>query len=167
MIAVSATAATSLLTVYFLGKGSGGSDFGEEVLTNSTIESEEKKNVSTWFYFDFENGNIALLSILACELLLFIVSVGCCFFFCGCPCFGCRRCKRTRENFYREHYYASRHQINNANRNNTTEVIEMISREDNRYEYYKGHYYANKLKVNNKNEHDRNNGTNQQYETPQ
>ena len=64
MITVAATAATSLLTVYCLGKGSGGSDFGEEVITNSTIESEEKKNVSKWF--DFENGNIALLSILAC-----------------------------------------------------------------------------------------------------
>ena len=44
---------------------------------------------------------------------------------------------------------------------------EMTSREHNRYEYYKGHYYANKLWVNNENEHDTNNSTNQQYETPQ
>ena len=79
MIALAATAATSLLSFHFLGKMSGGSDFGEEVLTNSTIESEEKKNVSKWF--DFENGNIALLSILAYGLLLFIVSVRCCLFF--------------------------------------------------------------------------------------
>ena len=128
--------------------------------------AEEKKNVSSWFYFNFENGNIALLIILACGLLLFIVSVGCCLFFCGCPCFGCRRCKRTREYFYREHYYASIHQINNANGNNTTEVIEITSREHNRYEYYKGHYYATKLQVNNENEHDTNNATNQQYEPP-
>ena len=79
VIALAATAVTSLLSFHFLGKMSGGSDFGEEVLTNSTIEHEEKKNVSKWF--DFENGNIALLSILACGLLLFIVSVGCCLFF--------------------------------------------------------------------------------------
>ena len=81
MIVVAITAATSLLTIYFLGKASGGSDFGEEVLTNSTIESEVKKNVSSWFYFDFENRNLALLIILTCGLLLFIVSVGCCLFF--------------------------------------------------------------------------------------
>ena len=43
----------------------------------------------------------------------------------------------------------------------------MTSREHNRYEYYKGHYYATKLQVNNENEHDTNNATNQQYETPQ
>ena len=43
---------------------------------------------------------------------------------------------------------------------------QMTSREHNRYEYYKGHYYANKLQVNNENDHDTNNGTNKQYETP-
>ena len=68
MIALAATAATSLLTVYFLGKGSGGSDFGEEVITNSTIEHEEKKN-------------IALLFIVVSGILVFIVSLGCCLFF--------------------------------------------------------------------------------------
>ena len=67
-------------------------------------------------------------------ILVFIVSLGCCLFFCGC-----RRCKRTRENVYREH---------------------------NRYEDYRAHYYANKLQLHNENEHDtKNNGTNQQHET--
>ena len=46
MIALAASAA-SLVGFYFWGKASGGSDFGQEILTNSTIESEEKKNVST------------------------------------------------------------------------------------------------------------------------
>ena len=81
VIALTASTVTSLVGFYFWGKASGGSDFGEEVLTNSTIEHEEKKNVSSWFYFDFENGNIALLIILACGILVFIVSVGCCLFF--------------------------------------------------------------------------------------
>ena len=81
IIALAATAATSLMSFYFLGKTSGGIDFGEEVLTNSTIEHEEKKNISSWFYFDFKNGNIALLIILASGILVFIVSVGCCLFF--------------------------------------------------------------------------------------
>ena len=31
--------------------------------------------------FDFENGNIVLLIILASGILVFIVSVGCCLFF--------------------------------------------------------------------------------------
>ena len=88
--------------------------------------------------------------------------------FCGCSCFGCRRCNRTRgQHFYREQFYANRRKVNNGNGNSRTEVIEMTSREHNRYEYYKGHYYANKLQVNNENEHDTNNGTNQQYETSQ
>ena len=95
--------------------------------------------------------------IIAIHSISWILSL-----FCGCPCFGCRRCKRTREKIYREHYYATRCQINNGN---GTEVIEMTSREHNRYERYKSYYYARKLQLNNGNEHDTNNGTNQQYET--
>ena len=56
------------MTSYFLDKGSGESDFGEEVITNSTIEHEEKKN-------------IALLFIVVSGILVFIVSLGCCLFF--------------------------------------------------------------------------------------
>ena len=81
MIAVTATTVAGFVSAYFLGKGSGGTDFGEEVLTNSTIENEEKKSIASWFYFDFENGNIALILILASGILLFIITLGCCLFF--------------------------------------------------------------------------------------
>ena len=43
MITAAVTTVAGLVSVYFLGKGSGGTDFGEEVLTNSIIEHEEKK----------------------------------------------------------------------------------------------------------------------------
>ena len=75
MITVAATTVAGLVSIYILGKGSGGTDFGEEVLTNSKIEHEEKESIASWFYFDFENGNIALLIILTCGILLFILSV--------------------------------------------------------------------------------------------
>ncbi len=136
VIALLATAATSLMSFALLYNTSGKSDFGQEVLTNSRIEHEEKKSIASSFFFDFENGDSALLIILTCGILLFILSLGCCLFFCGSSCFGCRRCKRTREDFYREQYYANRREVNNVNGNNTTEVIEMTSREHNRYEYY-------------------------------
>ena len=125
MIAIGAVAATTLLTTFFLGKSSGGTDFGQEVLTNSTIGHEDKKSIAPSFFFDFENGDSALLIILTCGILLFLLSLGCCLFFCGSSCFGCRRCKRTREDFYREQYYANRREVNNGNGNNRTEVIEM------------------------------------------
>ena len=113
MIAVTATTVAGFVSAYFLGKGSNGTDFGEEVLTNSTIENEEKKSIASWFYFDFENGNIALILILASGILLFILSY---YWILSVFC-GCRRCKGGRENFYREHFYAHRHQFNNANGN--------------------------------------------------
>ena len=36
---------------YFLGKGSGATDLGDEVLNNSTIENEVKKSISSTFFF--------------------------------------------------------------------------------------------------------------------
>ena len=116
LLALGASAA-SLVGFYFWGKASGGRDFGQEILTNTTIESEEKKNVSTWFYFDFEDGNNTLLFILGCGLLVLIVLVACCLCFFGCPCCRCTRCKR------------------NENENHTTEVIEMRSTEHDRNEH--------------------------------
>ena len=56
------------MTTYFLAKGSGESSFGEEVITNSTIEHEENKY-------------IALLFIMVSGILVFIVSLGFCLFF--------------------------------------------------------------------------------------
>ena len=106
----------SLLGFFMWGKESGGSGQGQEILTNSTIESEDKKNVSTWFYFDFEDGNNALLIILGCAALGFIVLVGCCLCFFGCHCCRSTRCRR------------------NENENPRTEVIEMRSTEHDRNE---------------------------------
>ena len=43
MITAAVTTIAGFVSVYFLGKGNGATDFGEEVLTNSIIENEEKK----------------------------------------------------------------------------------------------------------------------------
>ena len=51
MITVAATAVTSLLTVYFLGKESSGSDFGREVQTNSRIEHEQNQSITSSFHY--------------------------------------------------------------------------------------------------------------------
>ena len=41
----------SLVGFFMWGRESAGSDQGQEILTNSTIESEHKNTVSTWFFF--------------------------------------------------------------------------------------------------------------------
>ena len=111
----------SLLGFFMWGKESGGSGQGQEILTNSTIESEDKKNVSTWFYFDFENGNNAILIIFGCAALAFMVLVGSCLCFFGCHCCRSTRCRR------------------NGNENPRTDFIEMRSRQHDRNEQNQHH----------------------------
>ena len=42
---------SSLFGFYMWGYSHSGSDQGQEILNNSTILSESKKTVSTWFFF--------------------------------------------------------------------------------------------------------------------
>ena len=73
-----------IVGIYFLGKGSGATDFGDEVLNNSTIENEVKKSISSTFFLlqkwrpcinHYCNiWNIAIPSI-TCMLSVFFVVV--------------------------------------------------------------------------------------------
>ena len=45
------TCIAGMVGVYFLGRGSGATDLGDEVLNNSTIENEVKKSISSTFFF--------------------------------------------------------------------------------------------------------------------
>ena len=146
-----------------------GSNFGEETLNNSTIGHEEKNNRSATFLFDFENGNTSLIIILICGIVTFLLGIGCCIFFCGCSRFGCRKSNTTRgQEFYREQFYATQCQVNNA-----AQVIEMTSRQEIRstehddiYQFYRTQFYANKNRINNENSQDTNNDTIPKYEYP-
>ena len=51
VIAFLATAAASLMSYALLGNTSGKTDFGQEVLTNSRIEHEENKSITSSFFF--------------------------------------------------------------------------------------------------------------------
>ena len=53
LIAGGAIARVTLLMTFFLGKSNGGTYFGQEILTNSTIGHEEKKSISSSFFFYF------------------------------------------------------------------------------------------------------------------
>ena len=73
--------------------------------------------------FDIMVLGMITVAATAVTSLVFIVSLGCCLFFCGS-----RRYKRTRKNVYREHnryeyyrahYYANKLQLNNENEHDT------------------------------------------------
>ena len=88
-----------------------GSNFGEEMLNDSTIEHEEKNNRSATFLFDFENGSTTLIIIIIGGIVTLLLAIGCCIFFWGCSRFYfpfcCRKSNTTRGiEFYREQYYA-------------------------------------------------------------
>ena len=120
MITGSAIAGVTLLTNTLL-TSNGGTNFGQETLTNSRIGHEEKNSRSSTFFFDFEDGDTALIIILICGIVTFLLGIGCCIFFCGCSRFGCRKSNTTRgQEFYREHFYATQRQVNNA-----AQIIEM------------------------------------------
>ena len=70
-------------------------------------------------FFYFEDGNSALLIMLGCGVLGFIVLLACCLCFFGCPCCHCTRCRRNE----------------NENENDRTEVIEMRLTEHDRNEH--------------------------------
>jgi len=169
IIALLATAGASLMTFGLLANNSGKIHFGQESLTNSRIEHEENKSITSSFFFYFENGEHKIIIFVTCGILLFLVTLRCCLFFWGCCGFGgCRKYKTRGQDFYREQFYANLHQVNNgAEGIEMTSRQRMTSREHDRYQYYKGHYYANKLCINNENSQDTNNDPNQQYETPQ
>ena len=114
VIAFLATAAGSLMSYALLGNTSGKTDFSQEVLTNSRIEHEENKSITSSFLpteqkaHDFENGEHKIIIFVTCGILLFLVTLGFCLFFWGCCGFGgCRKYNRTiREDFYTEQFYA-------------------------------------------------------------
>ena len=59
------------------------------------------------------------------QIVIFLLGIGCCIFFCGCSRFACRKSNTTRgQEFYREHFYATQRQDNNA-----AQIIEMRSRQ--------------------------------------
>ena len=92
VIAFLATAAGSLMSYALLGNTSSKTDFGQEVLTNSRIEHEENKSITSSFFFYFENEEHKIIIFVTCRILLFLVTLGCCLFFWGCCGFGCRKC---------------------------------------------------------------------------
>jgi len=174
IIALLATIGASLMSFGLLANNRGKIHLSQESLTNSRIEHEENKSITSSFLpteqkaHDFENGEHKIIIFVTCGILLFLVTLGFCLFFWGCCGFGgCRKCKRTRgQDFYREQFYANLRQVNNG-----AELIQMTSTmtstEHDRYEYYKRHYYANKVHINKENSQNTNNDTNHQYETPQ
>ena len=143
----------SLLGFFMWGKSTGGSGQGEEILTNSTIQSEDKKNVSTWINFDFENGNNAILIIFLCAAVAFMVLVGSCLCFFGCHCCRSTRCRR------------------NGNQNSTTDSIVMRSSRQHDINEEKQHhdFIGMRSRQHDTNEpkqdHSDTIGTNQDYET--
>ena len=110
MMAGGAITGITLLTKEIANKllpSNDGSNFGEEMLDNSTNGHEEKNSRSSTFFFDFEDGNTALIIILICGIVTFLLGIGCCIFFCSCSQFGCRKSNTTRgPEFYREQWYA-------------------------------------------------------------
>ena len=126
-----------------------GSNFGEEMLNDSTIEHEEKTNRLATFFFYFENGSTTLIIIIIGGIVTLLLAMGCCIFFCGCSGFDfqfcCKKQNTTRgTEFYREQWYAHQRQVNNP-----PQIIEMRSTQDltstehdDIYEFYKKQFYA-------------------------
>ena len=71
-----------------------GTNFGEEMLNDSTIEDKEKNNRSATFFFDFENGSTTLIIIIIGGIVTLLLAIGGCIFFCGCSRFGSQFCCR-------------------------------------------------------------------------
>ena len=76
IIALLATAGASLMTFGLLANNSGKIHFGQESLTNSRIEHEENKSITSSFLpteqkaHGFENGEDKIIIFVTCEILL-------------------------------------------------------------------------------------------------
>jgi len=126
-----ATIGASLMSLGLLANNRGKINLIQESLTNSRIEHEENKSITSSFLpteqkaHGFENGEHKIIIFVTCGILLFLVTLGSCLLFWGYCGFGCIKYKRTREqDFYREQFYANLCQVNNG-----AQVIEMTSRQ--------------------------------------
>ena len=87
MIASLATIGASLMSFGLLAKNRGKIHLSQESLTNSRIEHEENKSITSPFLpteqkaHDFENGEHKIF--VTCGILLFLVTLSFCLFFCG------------------------------------------------------------------------------------